>query len=50
MEELAELLGFNVKLIWKLTASGAIPFYKAGRLGRYDLTAVKAAMYRKAKN
>jgi excisionase family DNA binding protein len=43
-EELADFLKTPVASIWRLSRSGQIPSYRLGRLMRFDLDEVRAAL------
>ena len=43
-EQLAERLGMSVRTVYRLASEERVPFYRAGRLLRFDLDEVLAAM------
>jgi excisionase family DNA binding protein len=47
-DELGHVLNIPREAVWRLARSGAIPNYRAGRLYRFDLAAVLAALEKAA--
>jgi excisionase family DNA binding protein len=43
-EELADFLDLPLTSVWRLSRSGQIPCYRLGRLMRFDLDEVRAAL------
>lgn len=43
-EQLAQVLQLPRSTVWRLSRSGQIPCFRAGRLMRFDIVEVKAAL------
>jgi excisionase family DNA binding protein len=43
-EELADFLDLPITSVWRLSRDGTIPSYRLGRLMRFDLVEVRAAL------
>ena len=49
-EELAEVLHLPVASVWRLAREGCLPHFRTGRLYRFDLAVVLAALEKAAQD